>query len=189
MGNQLRLFPDDFVVLNELKLNEAERIALQVLEKASSSCEKLEIVGSIRRRKTVVHDVDFVAVAQDSGWRRIGEELKKLKARNLCAGSAVIKTLCPFEKEYFQVDFYRALPSTFGIHKLVRTGAAGHNMWLASYANSKGLRLLYSQGLVKDGKSIAGEDEKGVFEALGLPFPRPEQREVANGQPLWRCPQ
>jgi DNA polymerase (family 10) len=189
MGSQLKLFPEDFVILGELELKAAEEIASQVKLKLDCCCEKLEVAGSIRRKKTQVHDVDFVAVAQDSGWRRISEELKKLKSKNLCTGSAVIKTLIPCGKDYFQVDFYRAQPSTFGIHKLVRTGSAEHNMWMAGYANSKGMRLQYSQGLMKDGKALAGEDEKGVFEAIGLPCPVPEKREIINSEPAWRSSQ
>jgi len=85
----------------------------------------------------------------------------------------------------FQVDFYRAKPSTFGIHLLIRTGSADHNMWLAGYAISKGMRLKYSEGLLKEGVPIAGEDEKGVFAALGLICPMPSQREIVEGKPFW----
>jgi DNA polymerase (family X) len=182
----MKLFPEDFIILGELELKAAEEIASGVKLRLDCCCERLEVAGSIRRKKAHVHDVDFVVVAQDSCWRRISEELKKLKSKNICTGNAVIKTLCPFGKEFFQVDFYRTLPSTFGIHKLIRTGSAEHNMWLAGYANSKGMRLQYSQGLMKDGKALAGEDEKGVFEALGLPCPVPEKREIINGEPAWR---
>ena len=91
----------------------------------------------------------------------------------------------PCQNGLFQVDFYRAKPSTFGIHLLVRTGSAEHNMWLAAYAISKGMRIRYSEGLIKEGKVIAGETEKGVFEALGLPTPSPSQREIVENKPVW----
>jgi len=91
----------------------------------------------------------------------------------------------PCQNGLFQVDFYRAKPSTFGIHLLIRTGSADHNMWLAGYAISKGMRLKYSEGLLKDAAPIAGEDEKGVFSALGLPCPLPSEREVADNKPVW----
>jgi len=87
------------------------------------------------------------------------------------------------------VDFYRAKPSTFGIHLLVRTGSADHNMWLAGYAISKGMRIKYSEGLIKDNSVIAGETEQGVFEALGLPYPLPSEREIVEGKPVWMPPE
>lgn len=75
--------------------------------------------------------------------------------------------------------------NTFGIHKLIRTGSAEHNQWLATYAITKGMRVKYSEGLIKDGKVVAGETEEGVFDALGLSCPEPEKREVADGKPVW----
>ena len=58
-------------------------------------------------------------------------------------------------------------------------------MWLAGYAISKGTRLKYSEGLIKEGSVIAGEDEKGVFTALDLPYPLPTEREIVDGKPVW----
>ena len=47
------------------------------------------------------------------------------------------------------------------------------------------MRIKYSEGLIKDNSVIAGETEKGVFEALDLPFPSPCQREIVEGKPVW----
>jgi len=58
-------------------------------------------------------------------------------------------------------------------------------MWLAGYAISKGFRLEYNDELLKDGVVVAGETEEGVFEALGLPCPKPEERKVVDGKPVW----
>ncbi len=187
MGNQLKLFPeDDFVVLETLKLEEAEVIAKEVRANAEACCERLELVGSIRRRKPEVHDVDFVALTSNNiEWFRIVTELKKLKMKTICSGKSVLKTLVPFGSGFFQVDFYRAEQKTFGIHKLIRTGSAEHNMWMAGCAHSKGMRLQYSQGLLKEGVAVAGEDEKDVFDALDLRYPDPQEREVIGGKPIW----
>jgi DNA polymerase/3'-5' exonuclease PolX len=53
------------------------------------------------------------------------------------------------------------------------------------YAISKGFRLKYSEGLLKDGKVIAGESEEGVFATLMLPCPEPKDREIVDGKPVW----
>jgi DNA polymerase/3'-5' exonuclease PolX len=58
-------------------------------------------------------------------------------------------------------------------------------VWLAGCAISKGMRIKYSEGVTKDNSIIAGATEKGVFEALALPFPSPCQREIFEGKPLW----
>ena len=191
MKKQSTLFPQDTVcIIPELDLKEAEKIANLVKTSVESLCECIEIAGSIRRQKTKIHDIDFVVVAKSNAeWQRINDKLKQLKAKPNCSGNSVIKAFVPCPGGLFQVDFYRAKPSTFGIHLLVRTGSAEHNMWLAGYAISKGMRIKYSEGLIKDGVAIAGETEQGVFDALCLPYTLPTQREIADNKPVWMMPE
>ena len=190
MKRQATLFPEkEKPVLTELDLKEAEKLANQVKSAVEVHCDQIEIAGSIRRQKPLVHDIDFVAVAKsDIEWKKISEELKRMKAKQNCSGNSIIKAYLPLQNGLFQVDFYRAKPSTFGIHLLIRTGSAEHNMWLAGYSISQGMRLKYSEGLIKEDHAIAGEDEKGVFEALGLPCPLPAHREIGDNKPLWMSP-
>jgi DNA polymerase/3'-5' exonuclease PolX len=147
MGKQSTLFPaTDDNVISELELKRAEGLACWIRNNLEGQCMKIEIVGSIRRQKVAIHDVDFVAITKgDHEWRKINEELKHLKAKPSCAGNSLIKALVPCEKGYFQVDFYRAEQANFGIQKLVRTGSAEHNIWLAGIAISRGMRIKYSQ--------------------------------------------
>ena len=188
---QSTLFPENPVTLiPDIELKEAERLAAQIKASVETQCDGNEVAGSIRRQKSKVHDVDFVVVAKTDGdWQKINEKLKQLKAKPNCQGNSVIKAFLPCYSGLFQVDFYRAQPSTFGIHLLVRTGSAEHNMWLAGCAISKGMRIKYSEGLIKDGVAVAGETEQGVFEALGLPYPLPSQREIVNSKPVWTPPE
>jgi DNA polymerase/3'-5' exonuclease PolX len=190
MKKQATLFPEnETAVIPELDLKEAERLAQQIKTAVEAHCERIEVAGSIRRQKPKVHDIDFVVVAKsDAEWQKISEKLKQLKAKPNCAGNSLIKAYLPCQNGLFQVDFYRAKPSTFGIHLLIRTGSADHNMWLAGYAISKGMRIRYSEGLIKEGTAIAGENERGVFEALGLPCPLPSEREIVDKKPVWMSP-
>jgi DNA polymerase/3'-5' exonuclease PolX len=184
---QAKLFQqDEPELLPELDFDSALALANIVKNFVQIHCEKVEVVGSIRRHRPKIHDVDFVVVTpNDAEWLKIGEELKRVKAQTSCAGNVVIKVYVPCNNGLFQVDFYRAKPSTLGINQLIRTGSADHNMWLAGYAISKGMRIKYSEGLVKDGAVVAGETEEGVFEALRLPCPKSNEREVIDGKPVW----
>src|SRR5665647_1827546 len=157
MKKQATLFPQDAVkILSELDLEEAQRTSAVVKAAVEAQCELIEVAGSIRRQKSKVHDIDFVVVAKsDAEWQKINEKLRQLKAKPNCSGNSVIKAFVPCQGGLFQVDFYRAKSPTFGIHLLVRTGSAGHNMWLAGCAISKGMRIKYSEGLIKDDISIS----------------------------------
>jgi DNA polymerase (family X) len=181
---QAKLFGEEEPnVLTKLELAKAQILAKQVESVVKPLCDKLEVVGSIRRQKPMVGDVDFVVVGTECNWGKIVQDLNKAKV--ICAGKSVIKLNFPFESSLFQVDFYRATEQTFGVQELIRTGSADHNMWLASYALSKGFRLKYSEGLIKDKVAVAGETEESVFITLGLPCPKPEEREVIGSKPVW----
>ena len=182
---QAKLFgsEDEPKVLVSLEYKKAEAIALQVETTVKPLCLKLKIVGSIRRKKPQVGDCDFVVLTTDANWAKIVQILKKPKV--ICSGPSLIKINYPVEGCLFQVDFYRATAQTFGVQEVIRTGSADHNMWLAGYAISKGYRLKYSSGLIKDGVVIAGETEESVFSALDLPCPSPSTREVLDQKPIW----
>ncbi|MGD0449998.1 MAG: hypothetical protein ABSA79_02940 [Candidatus Bathyarchaeia archaeon] len=181
---QVKLFGEEEPnVSPRLELANAQILAKQVETTIKPLCNRLEVVGSIRRQKSIVGDVDFVVVATDSCWGKIVQSLKK--ARVICSGKSLIKMNYPCEDTLFQVDFYRATEQTFGIQELIRTGSADHNMWLAGNAISKGFRLKYSEGLMKDEVAVAGETEESVFTALDLPCPEPQLREIIDGKPVW----
>jgi len=132
MKKQSTLFPEnEAAIIAELELRDAESLARQIKTAVEAHCVKIEVAGSIRRRRLKVHDIDFVVVAKsDAEWQKINETLKHLNAKPNCSGNSLIKAFLPCPDGLFQVDFYRAKPSTFGIHLLIRTGSADHNMWL-----------------------------------------------------------
>lgn len=181
---QTKLFGgEEPAVISSLELEKAQSLAQEIAHAIAGLCIRIEVVGSIRRKKPTVGDIDFVVNASDCNWNKIVQSLKKTQI--ICAGNNLIKLNYPYESHFFQADFYRATERTFGIQTLIRTGSAEHNMWLAGYAISKSFRLKYSEGLLKDDDAVAGETEESVFAALGLPTPLPELREVKDGAPVW----
>ena len=183
MGKQSTLFPETKkITLEELEFSEATQIAEEVKFQVGRYCEKIVVVGSLRRNKPKVRDVDFVVVTTDLDWHNLGQELRRMKTKKVTAGNKIIKTLYPVKDKYFQLDFYRASNDNFEVIKLIRTGSADHNMWLAQLAISKGMRIKFSQGLIKDEKVIAGKTEEGIFEALEIPYKEPKDREIEKDE-------
>jgi len=171
-------------ICDKVPYETAKTLADEVLSCISQFLDPVEVVGSIRRHKPFVKDIDIVGVGSlpDS----VKALRKKFKVDFKVKGERVTKMYIEADCGKVQVDLYCATAQTFGIHKLIRTGSADHNMWLASYAMSKGFRLKYSEGLLKDGKVVAGETEENVFKVLGLPCPKPEEREIVNRKPVWQ---
>lgn len=171
--------------VEKLSLKTAEDIAGIVVSLVDAWCKKIEVVGSIRRKKPEVRDIDFLVLPSD--WKSLKDTMITMaRVKVVLSGDKVFRTLMPLEGgEWVQVDFYKTEPETYGILKLIRTGSAEHNVWLAKLAIKKGMRLHYSQGLTQDGKVIAGSEEKEVFDALGLEYVAPSEREIVNRKPVW----
>lgn len=169
----------------------AEGIAGMVVSLTGAWCKKIEIVGSIRRKRPEIHDIDLVVLTYEDEhgehWRGLKDSMITMAGvKVVLNGDEIFRALMPLEGgQWVQVDFYRAKPETYGIHKLIRTGSAEFNIYLAKLAIKRGMRLHYSKGLMKDSEVVAGENESDVLHALGLKWIEPSLREIINGKPAW----
>lgn len=187
MSKQTKFGGDaEIKMVEKMSLEAAESIAGIVVSLVDTWCEKIEVVGSIRRKKPEVGDIDFVVLP--SNWKSLKDTMITMAGvKVVISGESIFRTLMLLEGgEWVQVDFYRAKPETYGIHKLIRTGSAEHNIWLAKFAIKQDLRLQYSRGVVEGNTAIAGLDETEVFHALNLEFIPPELREIGSDRkPIW----
>lgn len=171
-----------------LRLRGANSIAANVLTMVDAFCEKIEVVGSIRRQKSTINDIDFLVFTTDSDWKKVKESMVNLLGAKVdCTGNSILRTIIYSElvAGYVQVDFYRATENIYGVTKLIRTGSAEHNVYLAKLAIKQGKRLLYSKGVIDHGVVIAGKEESDVFKVLGLEYIEPQEREIIEGKPAW----
>ncbi len=90
MTKQSTLFQEtEPTVLAELDLEEAGKLAEAIKAAVEAHCDRIEVAGSIRRQKPIVHDIDFVVVAKcDSDWQKISEILRRQKAKPNCSGNS-----------------------------------------------------------------------------------------------------
>jgi len=79
-------------------------------------------------------------------------------------------------REGFDVDIRVVAKKSYGSALQYFTGSKEHNIALRRIAIEKGLKL-NEYGLFKGKKMIAGRDEKGIYQALGLSLIEPEMRE------------
>jgi DNA polymerase (family 10) len=170
-----------------LELEKAEKIASQVIQTLKPYCEKIEVAGSIRRKRPFVHDVDLVAIPRNQG-----QFITRLNAwgKIKMGGQKLIRCDTP---DGIELDVYIATPETWACLLLIRTGSKQHNIRLCRAAVAKDMRLhadgsgLFELGGIiatkdtadgdREENRIAGDTEFSIFEALGLPYKRPEERE------------
>jgi DNA polymerase/3'-5' exonuclease PolX len=178
-----------------MRLQDALSLAQKVCAVLAPFCERVEVAGSVRRGKAEVHDIDIVAIPK-AGWypSAFGFDVEfsadkvwanmipaVLRGKGLTVYASGPELLhCSFP-DGAQLDLYHARPETWGVILLVRTGSKEHNVKLCTIAQSKGLKLSASVGVVTRqgiGNIIACRTEEEIFEALGLTFVEPKFREV-----------
>jgi len=157
-----------------MELEVAQKIAAAVIERLSPYCQKIETAGSIRRRKAIVHDIDLVLIPSDA-WNLEGEVLALARPFHPKMSGEKLKR---FDYNGAQVDLYYATPQTWATLLLIRTGSKESNIRLCSRAKDMGWHLAASgDGLFNGtGERIAGDSEISIYNALGLPYQRPEER-------------
>lgn len=162
-----------------MELQRAQEIADSVVERFRPLCLKIEVAGSIRRRRPFVNDVDLVLIPED----RYAFDRVLMEMAVEATGSPKLKVAGPkIARVPYQgttVDIYYATPEIWATLLLIRTGSKKHNLSLAARAKSKGWRLHASgDGLFNEkDERVAGDTEHSIFEALGLPYKEPELRE------------
>ena len=164
-----------------MKLEEAAVLADRIVHSIEHLCDKIQVVGSIRRKRPEVHDIDIVLIPQAWMWNTIIQRLKtNMLARVVKAGQelATLKIPTGTTSETMQVDIYRARPETWGVLLLIRTGSMEHNVMMCSRARTLDMMLSAARGVIKGGKVIASRTEKEIFHALRMEYVEPENREI-----------
>lgn len=165
-----------------VKLEEAQEHANRLLFVIADLCEKVEVVGSIRRKRPEVHDIDVIVIPKfdkpfySLAWDHIATRLKKELNMQVIRKGPSLMTL-GFGEVDLPVDIYRAQPGTWGVLLLIRTGSTQHNIMLCSKAQQMGMKLSAKEGVIKNGKVIASRTEQEIFTALDMKFVPPEERE------------
>lgn len=154
-----------------MDLEKAKVIAGVVVKALEPYCDRIEVAGSIRRRKAWVNDVDIVLIPSDL-WNLQHEIMGMGQVR--MSGTKIMRVMV----NSTQVDIYVASEETWATLLLIRTGSKENNIRLASLAKRKGWHLAASGGGLfnERGGRIAGDSEESIYEALGLPWQEPWER-------------
>jgi len=160
---------------SEISLGTAQKVAEAVVSELRPDCQKIEVAGSIRRRRPWVHDIDIVVIPKD--YWNFYQHLRGLGTLTM-SGQKIMRATVPSLAGPVQVDCYVATAENWATLLLIKTGSAQSNIRLASRAKARGWHLAASgDGLFNEkGERIAGDSELSIFNALGLPYKEPWER-------------
>lgn len=182
-----------------MKLEQAQKIAESLVDDLSQYCERIEIGGSIRRRKDEVGDIELVCIPKfgevgtGQGTLFGGEvtEPTNLLFRRISASRYKILKMggkyCQFkiqliDSEPINVDVFTATPETWGYIFVLRTGSWDFSRWVVIKLEKRGFTpkdgAVWSEepgeGLIK----IATPTEGDVFDLMQIGYIEPMLRSV-----------
>ena len=135
--------------------------------------DRLEIAGSIRRRRDMVKDIDIVASCLSGSplmERFVShQDVKSIVMEGPTRSSVILKN-------GLQVDLRVVPPYDFGAALHHFTGSRAHNITLRHMAVQKGIKI-NEYGIFHSNKRIGGEKESDVYEILKMQYTEPELRE------------
>src|SRR6185369_9999838 len=137
--------------------------------------DRIEVAGSIRRRRESVKDIDIVVTAPDAAAVMAAftglPQVEAVIMRGLTRSSVTIR-------EGVQVDLRVVEPESFGAALAYLTGGKEHNVRLREMAVKRGLKINeYGIFREEDDRRLGGEQEEDLYRLLDLPFIPPELRE------------
>jgi DNA polymerase (family X) len=171
-----------------IPLPKAQALAEKVLGALSMFCTRIEVAGSIRRRRPMCGDIDIVAEPRPGQLEGLIERCKE--RASLVQGDKVNlifrlrdgTQLDLFVATPADADMFQRTPGNWGSLLLCRTGSKEHNIYIIEEAKRQGLRWnpyhgVFSASGLGPSRWVAGETEEEIFAALGMEFVTPEKRE------------
>lgn len=155
--------------------------AREILEKIKKfeKVNHADLVGSLRRRKETIGDIDILAILTPKADKNAAsnlmdyftsfEGIEKIWGKGLTKASVRMR-------QGFDMDLRILPPQSYGAALQYFTGSKEHNIALRRLAIEKGLKLS-EYGLFKGAKMLASASEEDIYRQLGLCFIPPEIRE------------
>ncbi len=144
---------------------------------------KVDMAGSLRRKKETIGDVDFLISAKknDNLIDSLISISQSIKVINQGETKLSLKT-----KQQFNIDFRIVEPQSYGSALQYFTGSKEHNIQLRKLAIKKGYKI-NEYGIFRNKKKIAGAEEKEIYQTLNINFIPPEIREGTNEIQSFSC--
>jgi len=173
------------------RIDDAERFIAGLLEhmRNAPGAERIEVAGSLRRRRETIGDIDLLAECVGDGASVVEHFVRfggasRAEAAGPTKGSILLAS-------GLQVDLRVVPPESFGAALVYFTGSKEHNINLRTRAVRSGLRVNeWGVYRVADeeaaerpeddepfGERVAGDSEESVYRALGMPWIPPVLRE------------
>ncbi|MDH5588578.1 MAG: DNA polymerase/3'-5' exonuclease PolX [Gemmatimonadota bacterium] len=167
-------------------IDEAEKLVAGVLSHMASApgVERIEVAGSLRRRRETIGDVDLLAVCEGDGTSVVSHFVSFPGAERVAAAGGTKGNIVL--RSGLSIDLRVVPAESFGAAWQYFTGSKEHNVAVRAHAVKQGLKV-NEWGVFRvsgdgdpsggEGERVAGATEQEVYRALGMRWMPPELRE------------
>jgi DNA polymerase (family 10) len=154
---------------------QAEQVVAPLVQylRAVEGVRRVEVAGSLRRRRETVGDLDVLVTCQSGSpvmARFIAyDDVEQVVSQGETRSTVIFAS-------GLQVDLRVVPAASLGAALQYFTGSKAHNIAVRRRAQERGLKV-NEYGVFRDGRRVAGPTEEAVYAALGLPYIEPELRE------------
>lgn len=151
--------------------------AQQFIRLLKPHAQRLEIAGSLRRKKAFVRDIDILASSADT--ERLMDVFTRAECVQEVLSEGLTKSSVRLAAGGMQADLRVVGDDSFGAALLYFTGSKDFNIKIRGRALDQGYKV-NEYGLFKKEKNLAGQEELDILNKLGLSYIPPELRENAG---------
>ena len=167
---------------SRLLVHDADALMAGLVERLREArgVRRLEVAGSLRRRRPTIGDLDLLAAVDDPP--AVIAALDGLREVDKVVAAGTDKSSILLAESGLRVDLMVCPPAAWGTHLVHLTGSKDHNIALRGMALDRGWSLSEKGWKVIDtGELLLDSEEADVYERLGMPWIPPEIRE-GNGE-------
>lgn len=153
------------------------KMALKLLELLEGFGVNVEIVGSLRRWKPAVRNIDMLCILENPQQKmHVMDVLADHFSAHPHCQQDVIQAVLDSAFAGIGLRLFLTQPKALGATKLYATGSRDHLTLLRQRLAERHL-LLIKTGVFRNGHLIAGHKEREIYACAGLPYHPPELRE------------
>lgn len=180
-----------------MHLTKANLVAMAIVERLAPFCTRIEIAGSIRRKKPEVGDIEIVCIpksgtepdlfadpslatiTRSQDWIRAAYLIGTLAKGSPMDGRYIQFLVDTRDHARIQLDLFLATPANWGLIFALRTGNADYSHhvlaagWVRHGYHSKNGNLIDHNG-----RTVPIREEEELFRLIGRPFVEPQFRNM-----------
>lgn len=166
-----------------MNYNEARKIAVKYYHLFEPHCLRVNVAGSILRKKPEVKDIELVVLPKTqvndrdlfAPVTRCEKFIKFVDSFPRVKGNGAGKYAQLILPEGINLDLFIANEQNYGVIQVIRIGSADFSKWLVNEIKKNGFHCAEGH-LYKGDELVPCSDEKQFFEITGVEYVLPTER-------------